>query len=208
VTTYEHVMLGVDGALAAGLHRRWGWPIVAWSGFAAALPDWDGLTFFFGGHCYAAGHRVWGHNLLVAGLTSLVIGAIVCRWDLLTRVVRAAAGRLADPSQWDLRNPVPCSARALLTCCLVGVLAAYSHLATDLLFSYGTNLPVWEVPLLWPFSGRSWAYPMVRWGDPGPTIIFAAGMLAMARWKSATRSIALGTLALIAAYVAFCGLAA
>jgi len=92
VTIYEHIMLGVDGALAVGLHRRWGWQIVAWSGCAAALPDWDGLTLLFGRGCYAAGHRVWGHNLLVAGLSAVVLGVVFCRWDLITRIGRAVGG--------------------------------------------------------------------------------------------------------------------
>ena len=90
---------------------------------------------------------------------------------------------------------------------LVGLAAAYSHLAMDVLFSVGRNLPVWDVPLLWPFSKRGVAYPMVRWGDPVPTILFAAGMLAMARWRTKTQPIALATLALVAAYIAIRGLA-
>ena len=51
-------MLGVDGALAVGLHRRYGWQIVAWSGCAAVLPDWDGLTLLLGARCHAAGVTV------------------------------------------------------------------------------------------------------------------------------------------------------
>lgn len=31
--------------------------------FSAVVPDFDGLTVLFGLHCYAGGHRVWGHNL-------------------------------------------------------------------------------------------------------------------------------------------------
>jgi len=44
MTTYEHAMLGITGALAAGLHRRYGWQIVAMAGVTAVLPDWDGLS--------------------------------------------------------------------------------------------------------------------------------------------------------------------
>ena len=29
MTTFEHAMLGINGALAVGLHRRFGWQIVA-----------------------------------------------------------------------------------------------------------------------------------------------------------------------------------
>ena len=198
-------MLGVDGALAIGLHRRWGWQIVAWSGSAAALPDWDGLTLLLGGDCYAAGHRVWGHNLLAAGLSAVILGVVLCRWDLFTRVGKAV------PSSWGSvagSKSVSQARRSwglLLVWAAIGLAAAYTHLGMDVLFSYGRDLPVWDVPLLWPFSERGFAYPTVRWGDPVPTIIFAAGMLAMARWRSATQRIAAITLTLVAAYVAVRG---
>ena len=89
---------------------------------------------------------------------------------------------------------------------IVGLAAAYSHLAMDVLFSYGRDLPVWDVPLLWPFSKKGWAVPTVPWGDPVPTVLFAAGMLAMARWRTKTQPVALGTLALVAAYIVVRGL--
>ena len=81
MTSFEHAMVGITGAVAANLHRRHGWPIVALAGFAAMLPDWDGLTILCGIHCYAAAHRVWGHNLLVAGL----VGARGLRLGLAPR---------------------------------------------------------------------------------------------------------------------------
>jgi hypothetical protein len=61
---------------------------------------------------------------------------------------------------------------------------------------------VWEVPLLWPFSTRGFAYPAVPWGDPGTTLVFVAGMFATARWRSQSQRIAAITLALVAAYIA------
>jgi membrane-bound metal-dependent hydrolase YbcI (DUF457 family) len=206
VTIYEHVMLGVDGALAAGLYRRYGWEIVAWSGLAAALPDWDGLTLLVGSSTYAAGHRVWGHGLLVAGLAAVILGMAACRWDLFGRVRRAVLPRGAAVAARPVEEPVPSGWALLLVWAIVGLVAAYSHLAMDVLYSYGRNLPVWDVPLLWPFSTRGFAYPAVPWGDPGTTLIFAAGMLAMARWRSATQRIAAITLALVAGYIVIRGL--
>ncbi len=88
VTVYEHAMLGIDAALAAGLYRRAGWQIVAWAGCAAALPDWDGLSLLFGAQAYDAGHRLWGHNFLVAGLVGTVVGACVYRMRALDRMAR------------------------------------------------------------------------------------------------------------------------
>ena len=91
MTTYEHAMLGIDGVLALGLHRRYGWQIVAAGGCAAVLPDWDGLTLLLGANCYAAAHRVWGHNLLVAGLLGAALGWVLYRFDFLTNVQQRAA---------------------------------------------------------------------------------------------------------------------
>jgi hypothetical protein len=48
MTFFEHAMVGINGAMAADLHRRHGWPLVALAGFSAILPDWDGLTIFLG----------------------------------------------------------------------------------------------------------------------------------------------------------------
>ncbi len=223
MTLYEHIMLGIDGAMAAGLHRRYGWQIVAWSGVAAVLPDWDGFTLLLGANRYADGHRVWGHGLLVAGALAVVLGAVACRWDLFGRVGRVLGGRLgwlgqseafpSDPASSELGHaalcprhptscPMPHSWSTLCVWATVGLAAAYSHLLTDMLYSYGRNLPVWDVPLLWPFSTRGFAYPAVPWGDPGTTLIFIAGMFAMARWRSQTQRIAAVTLALFVAHVA------
>ena len=202
MTFYEHAMVGIDGALAAGLQRRHGWPIVAVAGFTAMLPDWDGLTILLGPSCYAQAHRVWGHNLLVAGLLAMLVSGLAYRFDGPVRIQRwlgrhwrtlelgGAAARVSRcPSGWRLWLAV-------------GVLAAYSHLLADMVFSAGRNMPVWGVPLLWPFSNVAWAYPLVLWGDIGATLIFVAGMFAMLRWRAWTRTIATGTLGLVIGYVA------
>jgi len=58
VTVYEHMMVGASLALGAGLHYKHGWRIVGLAAVAAALPDWDGLSFLFGSQAYAKAHRV------------------------------------------------------------------------------------------------------------------------------------------------------
>ena len=205
MTFFEHAMVGIDGALAAGLHRRHGWPIVAMAGFTAMLPDWDGLTILFGSSCYAQGHRVWGHNLLVAGLLAMLVSGLAYRFDGPRRI-QQWIGR-----HWQglaLGGDIACGSRSAGGWCLwltVGVLAAYSHLLADMVFSAGRNMPVWGVPLGWPFSDVAWAYPMVLWGDPGATIIFIAGMFAMVRWRAWMRTIAACTLGLVIGYVAIRG---
>jgi len=206
MTFFEHAMVGIDGALAAGLHRRRGWPIVAMAGFTAMLPDWDGLTILLGPSCYAQGHRVWGHNLLVAGLLAMLVSGLAYRFDWPIRI-QQWIGR-----HWrvlELPGDITCvSARTAggwWLWLVVGVLAAYSHLLADIVFSAGRNMPVWGVPLAWPFSDVAWAYPLVLWGDVGATIIFIVGMFAMCRWPAWTRTIAACTLGLVIAYVAVRG---
>ena len=65
MTVFEHAMLGVTGTLAVGLHRRYGWKIVAAAGAVAVLPDWDGLSILFGAAAYGKVHRAWGRLLSV-----------------------------------------------------------------------------------------------------------------------------------------------
>jgi len=52
------MMVGASLALGAGLHYKHGWRIVGLAAVAAALPDWDGLSFLFGSQAYAKAHRV------------------------------------------------------------------------------------------------------------------------------------------------------
>ena len=202
MTFYEHAMIGIDGALAVGLDRRYGWRIIAFAGCAAALPDWDGLTLLLGAHCYALGHRVWGHNLLVAGLLGGVFAGLVWRFDLLGRIQKSLAA-CWTPLRVD--SPESDSTNSRLTAFLVwttvGIIAAYSHLLADCLFSTGAGLPAWKLPLFWPFARTLFALPMVRWGDVGATIILIVGMFAMVRWASRRQVIAMTVLGLVVAYI-------
>ncbi len=83
MTIFEHPMVGINAALAFGLHRRGGWRLVALAGLCAALPDWDGLPLLLGNSWYAEGHRVWGHNLLVGAATAAILATVLYRFDLL-----------------------------------------------------------------------------------------------------------------------------
>ena len=88
MTVYEHAMIGINGTLAMGLHRQHGWQIVALAGMAAVLPDLDGLTILLGPSLYADGHRLWGHNLLVAGLVAAVVSVVAYQTDTPTKAQR------------------------------------------------------------------------------------------------------------------------
>jgi membrane-bound metal-dependent hydrolase YbcI (DUF457 family) len=208
MTTYEHAMVGVWGALALGLQRRHGWQIVALAGLTAVAPDLDGLSILLGKQCYAAGHRLWGHNLLAAGLGAALLAAALYKTGVLAKAQQSLARRCrafsgADGSGNSEARPGRVAELTLWV--TVGVAAAYSHLLVDVFFSAGRDLPVWGVPLCWPFSDAAWAYPLVPWGDIGATVIFAAAMFAMVRWPARIRAIAAGSLVAAGGYMVLRG---
>jgi membrane-bound metal-dependent hydrolase YbcI (DUF457 family) len=84
---------------------------------------------------------------------------------------------------------------------LVGAVAALSHLPADLVYSGGPGQNVWGVQLLWPFSERSWAIPLIPWGDLGATLIFIGEMFALYRWPRHAQVIALIALLAVAGYI-------
>ncbi len=203
VTTFEHAMLAIDGALAAGLHRHYGWQVVAMAGVAAVSPDWDGLTILVSQSLFAEGHRLWGHNVLACILTGLAIGVLDYRFDFVTRCARWAVKffhfQLAD-QHLIVRDRL--SKHGLMVWILVGILAALSQLPADMVVSGTATLSDWELKLLWPFSNRGWVFPMVPWGDVGITLVFVVGMFAMLRWRSRVQSIAVVALTFVAVYIA------
>ncbi|EMI21591.1 hypothetical protein RMSM_01478, partial [Rhodopirellula maiorica SM1] len=85
MTTFEHALLGINGVLAAGLHRDHGWKIVALAGVAAIAPDWDGVPMLIDMSRFEGGHRVWGHNLMACCVLGLLLGTADYRWDLAGR---------------------------------------------------------------------------------------------------------------------------
>lgn len=199
MTTFEHALLGITATLATGLHRHYGWSIAAMAGAAAISPDWDGLSLVFGGAAYDLAHRAWGHNVFVACLVGAAVGAIDQRWHVSGRVRQWLAAYVRMPPSPDHR--APCRGHATVWMA-VGALAALSHLAADLVVSGADTAGDWGLQLLWPFSDQAWVYPLVRWGDPGLSIILFGGALAMLRWPRHTRPVAWATLALVAAYLA------
>ena len=206
MTTFEHAMLGINGALASGLHRRHGWKIVALAGFAAIAPDWDGLPMLIDMAAFERGHRVWGHNVLACFLLALVLGSLEYRFDLVGRVskrmVRFGPFRELAPyadarSSWQ--------SKSWMLWIAVAFIAALSQIPADAVVSGGKGLSVWELKPLWPFSHKGFVYPMVPWGNVGATLIFSVGMLAFVRWKGQLQNIALATLVSVAAYIVIWG---
>jgi len=199
MTTFEHALLGITGTIAVGIHGRYGWSIAAMAGAAAVSPDWDGLSLLFGGVTFDVAHRAWGHNLFVACLVGAAVGAIDHRWRVSGRVRQWLAAWIRMPPAQD--HHASCRGHATIWMA-VGALAALSHLATDLVVSGADTAGDWGLKLLWPFSDQAWVYPLVRWGDPGLSVILFGGALAMLRWPRHHRPAAWATLGLVAAYLA------
>ncbi len=206
MTTIEHALLGANLVLAAGLEKKFGWQTVALAGICANLPDWDGLTFFWSLPLFDTAHRTWGHNLLACSLLALLFAVIDYRFDLITRsarcLVRWTKFAVSEESQaLEPRCAAKTQAGGLAVWIGVALLAAWSHLAADLVFSGSATLSDWELKLLWPFSDREFVYPLISWGDAGVVVIFVLGMFAMLRWKNRTTWIARATLLAALGYV-------
>lgn len=202
MTTFEHAMLGVTAAVALGLPRHYGWPVAAMAGVAAISPDWDGLSLAWSATAFDRAHRAWGHNLLVAALLGAAWGALDYRYGISGRVGRRLEQLLRIPPAGAELPGTGRTGGGYAAWMLIGSLAALSHLATDLVVSGAATAGDWELKLLWPFSQRGWVWPMLRWGDPGPSVILFGGAFAMLRWPPHARALAWGTLLLVVLYIA------
>lgn len=192
MTPFEHAMVGINLTLVCVAQKRHGWGLAIATGAAAALPDWDGLSILFGARAYSTVHRVWGHNLLVAGLVGAATGAVgyLCQRSLpIRRALKVES------------TPGPYSSEAILTWVLLGTVAGVSHVPLDVIFS-GPAGAAWPVVVFWPFSDSGWAKPLVPWGDLGGTIIFIAEMFALYRYPQWSRALAFLASLLLLAYIA------
>jgi membrane-bound metal-dependent hydrolase YbcI (DUF457 family) len=202
MTTFEHAMVGALAVMATGLPRRVGWQIVAVAAVAAISPDWDGAPFLFNLEWFNQIHRVWGHNLWVSAAVGAMIAFADYFWDWSSHCGRGLQW-LCDrktESLLPLANSRP--RWQLGVWLIVGILAAWSHLPADMAYSGHATLGEWPLKLLWPFSEQPFNYPLVPWGDIGASLLFAAGIFAMLRWRQSSQPIALATLACVGLYIA------
>ena len=148
-------MLGATAALAAGLHRNWGWPIVAMASVTAVLPDWDGLSILFGAATFGRVHRCVGHNLPVCLTLGMIFAAADYRWRLIRRLKQSAGRRFPLFASADTPSTAgEFGTGGLCVWITVGLIGSLSHLAADLVFSGHATLSDWGLQLLWPFSTR------------------------------------------------------
>ena len=83
----------------------------------------------------------------------------------------------------------------------VGGMAGLCHLPADVIYSGPAGSMDWPLLLLWPFSERSWSFPLLTWGDLGPTLIFIGAMFALYRWRTRAQLIAWLALLILGGYL-------
>lgn len=200
MTTPEHTLVGIHVALACGRDRRWGWRAVALAGLMSNGPDWDGLPMLFDMARFEQGHRVWGHNLLVITLISLLVAAVLSRFDLIGLVGKRIVGRFGgqELKAVILNDAVPLGFGAALLTCLT---AQMIHLPCDMVVSGGRGLSHWHVKPFWPVSDAGYVYPMIPWGDVGPTVVMMAGVIVMAKRRKDVAATSAATLACLVGYL-------
>lgn len=219
MTTPEHTLVGIHLALATGRDRAWGWRAVALAGLASNAPDWDGLTLLVDMAWFDRGHRVWGHNLAAICLVSAAVAALVSRWDVIGGAATRATALLRRAGLSPAGGPVPPPAAAagreghghggpgddgplaFGAAFLTAAVAQAVHLPCDMVVSGGNGLSHWEVRPFWPFSAVGCVWPLIPWGDVGPTLILMAGIVVAASGRRGVAATSAATLALLVAYL-------
>ena len=204
MTTIEHALVGMHGALLLGVNSRAGWAGIALATIASILPDWDGLVLLVSVEQFDAGHRVWGHNLLVIAFTSAIVAFTQYRFHWIERFARRCSRVL--PSEAQSRINTPPVAMSFLMLFILCAVCQMVHLVCDMVVSGGHGLSHWEVLPFWPFSDIGFVFPMIPWGAVGPTVILMLGAIALAKYPARPKFISGATLLLLSAYLITRGL--
>ena len=53
----------------------------------------------------------------------------------------------------------------------------------------------------WPVSDAGYVYPMIPWGDVGPTVVMMAGVIVMAKRRKDVAATSAATLACLVGYL-------
>ncbi|MEZ6048772.1 MAG: metal-dependent hydrolase [Planctomycetaceae bacterium] len=204
MTTPEHTLVGIHGAFLLGLPAKMGWAVVVLIALVSNVPDLDGLPLLISVQQFESGHRVWGHNFLVIGITSLLLAWTQARYHWIERAARKVKKILPAETEATLNQPE----REISLLPLMGVLFLFQslHLVCDLVVSGGHGLSDWHVLPFWPFSDTGYVFPLIPWGDVGPTVILMIGTITLAKMPNRTRTVAGLTLVMLCGYLVGRGL--
>jgi membrane-bound metal-dependent hydrolase YbcI (DUF457 family) len=181
MTTPEHTLVGIHAAIALRAHQHFGWTVIVLAGIVSNFPDWDGLPMLFDMARFESGHRVWGHNFFWITFSSLLAAWSERRY----RWIEFFAMRLRAVLPKDLVIEQPTRSVPWFMLFLVCFAAQTLHLPCDMVVSGGHGLPDWPIKPFWPISDAEYVFPLIPWGDVGPTVIMMAGAILLA--KSPTR---------------------
>lgn len=172
------------------------------AGLASNVPDWDGIPMLIDMQRFEVGHRVWGHNFVAILLSSLLLAWTQSAFDWIGRIGRWLSARfpqlVVDPQH---AAPMISRGKLALVFASVAIIAQLIHLPCDLVVSGGNDLTDWPIRPFWPFSNAAFVFPLIPWGDPGPTVILMGGTIAIAKWRSQTSTTAMVTLIVLCVYL-------
>ncbi|WP_372922693.1 metal-dependent hydrolase [Roseovarius sp.] len=198
MTTPEHTLVGILGGFSIGLHTRFGWTAIAFAAIISNVPDLDGLPILIDMQGFEVGHRVWGHNLLAIAVSTLLIAAFQYRFHWIERCAEKLKPVLPKDSQELERTGA--TRPGFLSLCLIGVAFQCVHLICDMTVSGGHGLSDWLVRPFWPFEDSGFVFPLIPWGDVGPTVIMMLAVIGIAKFGNASR-IAIFALTLLCIYM-------
>lgn len=203
MTSPEHTLVGIHFALAVGLHRIVGWRGVVMAGLASNIPDWDGLTILFSMQHFDHGHRVWGHGILSIVLTSILLSVLVVRWDWIGSIARMLPRKMLNESFDATRRETKWTVgvSGILTFTAICVCAQVLHWPCDMVVSGGNGLSDWSIQPWWPFSNAAYVFPLIPWGDVGPTVILMIGIIGIAKRTDQLTLIARLTIVALCVYL-------
>jgi hypothetical protein len=84
---------------------------------------------------------------------------------------------------------------------LIAFVAQLVHLPCDMVVSGGEGLTDWLVRPFWPFSSAGYVFPLIPWGDVGPTVILMIGAIVLAKRPVKASAIAAITLVTLVLYL-------
>jgi hypothetical protein len=133
-------------------------------------------------------------SILVA---SMFLGWTQAAFDWIGMIGRGASARFPKTI------PAPAEAASAgragvvaLAFASVAMIAQILHLPCDMFVSGGNGLTDWAIQPWWPFSSAAYVYPLIPWGDVGPTVVLMTGIIVIA--KRRTDIVTISTLTLIA----------
>ncbi len=204
MTTPEHTLVGIHAAIALGAYTRFGWKVVVLAGVASNLPDWDGLPMLFDMARFEAGHRVWGHNLFSIAMLSVVVAWVESRYSWIESLalrLQKSLPKDASIERQDASIERPTRAVSFAGLCMVCSTAQIIHLPCDMVVSGGSGLSDWYIKPFWPLSDVGYVFPMIPWGDIGPTLILMGGAIVLAKFPNRLAPKSMATLAMLCIYL-------